>query len=145
MTQGDFEERVVQIKRVSKKTKGGNSIGFTALVLSGNKTGSIGLGLGKAHDVASAIKKGMSAARRNVVGVTIIDGTIPHDVENKFKASVIFMKPAPKGSGIIAGGAVRDVLELAGIRDISAKLLKSNNKSSTIQCAIGALQRLRRR
>jgi small subunit ribosomal protein S5 len=139
-----FEERVVQIKRVSKKTKGGNNIGFTALVVVGDRSGKVGAGLGKAKDVPSAIRKGVSKAKRNIVTVKIEENTIPHEVTNKFKAATVLLKPASKGSGIIAGGAVRDVLELCGIKDISAKIISgTTNKMNIVNCTLEALQTLR--
>src|SRR3989344_5343866 len=124
----EFEERVFQIKRVSKKTSGGNAIGFTALVIVGNKEGKVGAGLGKAKDVSKAIQKGLSKAKENIIDVNIKETTIPHIIEHKYAAAKVLLKPAPKGSGLIAGGTVRVVLEMAGIKDVSAKMLGSNNK-----------------
>jgi small subunit ribosomal protein S5 len=140
----EFEERIVQTKRVSKKTKGGNKIGFTALVVVGNKKGKVGVGLGKAPNIASAIQKGIKVAKKNIVDVYIKDESIPHEVTAKYKASIIKMMPAPEGSGVIAGGAVRDVVELAGIKNISAKLIGSNNKNCSVRCTVSALQQLKR-
>ncbi len=137
--QKEFEERIIQTKRVSKKNKGGNSISFTALVVVGNKQGKVGIGLGKAKNVPASIQKGIKKARENVVSVIVKKGTIPHKVERKYKASKVILMPAPEGSGVIAGGAVRDVVELAGITNISAKLLGSNNKSSSAYCTLMAL------
>lgn len=142
-TQSDFEERVLEIKRVSKKNKGGNKIGFTALVVVGDKKGKIGSGLGKAADVASAIRKGVSVAKKNIVTVNLKGSTITHDVKNKYASAQMMMKPAPKGSGIIAGGVVRHVVELAGVSDISAKVHGSSNKTANVRCAIQALQKLK--
>lgn len=140
----EFEERIVQTKRVSKKTKGGNKIGFTALVVVGNKKGKVGVGLGKAPNIASAIQKGIKVARKNVIDVNMKEETIPHEITAKYKASVVKMMPAPKGSGVIAGGAVRDVVELAGIKNISAKLVGSNNKNCSVRCAVSALKQLKK-
>jgi small subunit ribosomal protein S5 len=140
--QDGFEEKIIQIKRVSKKTKGGNKIGFTALAVVGDKAGKIGTGMAKALDVTTAIAKALSKARRNVVTVHISDNTIPHEVLESFGASMVKMMPAPRGSGIIAGGAVRDVLSLCGVRDVSAKMLGSNNKNGAVMCTINALKRL---
>lgn len=139
----EFEERVIQIKRVSKKTKGGNKIGFTALVVIGDRKGRVGSGLGKAPDVSSAIQKAIAQAKKNVVTVNLRDNTITHEVEDKYKSAVVFMKPAPEGSGIIAGGAVRDVVELAGVKDVSAKMIGSSNKVCNVRCTISALGKLR--
>jgi len=143
LAQKEFEERIIQIKRVSKKTKGGNKIGFTALVVVGDKKGRVGIGLGKAGDVSLAIQKSVSAAKDDMVKIPLKGNTIPHEVRKKYKASEMILKPAPEGSGIIAGGSVRQVLELAGIRDISAKLLRSRNKLCNVRCTILALQDLK--
>jgi len=139
----EFEERIIQIKRVSKKTKGGNKIGFTALVVIGDRKGRVGTALGKATNVSSAIQKGLSKAKENVVTIDIPGNTIPHEITKKFKSSKILLKPAPKGSGMIAGGTVRDVIELVGIKDISAKMLGSKNKQANVMCTIKALTSLR--
>ncbi len=139
----EFQEKVIEIKRVSKKTKGGNSIGFTALVVTGNKAGKVGSGLGKALDVAEAVRKATEKAKDNLIDVVIANDTIPHEVTAKYKSAVVLMKPAPKGSGIIAGGAVRNVVELAGIKDISSKMLGSSNKVANVRCALEALSKLK--
>lgn len=138
----EFEEKVIEVKRVSKKTTGGSSMGFTALVVIGNKKGKIGYAVGKANDYASAVQKALQKARRSLVDVSLRENTVPHEVSAKFKAAEVYLKPAPKGSGIIAGGTVRAVVELAGVRDVSAKMLGSNNKAANVQCAILALQKL---
>jgi small subunit ribosomal protein S5 len=139
----DFEERVIQLKRVSKKTKGGNTIAFAALVVVGDKNGKVGVGYGKASDVSSAMSKAMSSARKEMINVTIKNGTITHPVENKYGSAKVLLMPAPKGAGIIAGGVVRTVLELAGMSDISSKMLGSNNKMCNIRCALEALQKVK--
>ncbi|HAZ29302.1 TPA: 30S ribosomal protein S5 [candidate division WWE3 bacterium] len=144
-SQDSFEEKIIEIKRVSKKTKGGNKIGFTALAIVGDKAGKVGTGTGKALDVTSAIAKALNRARREIVTITVSDNTIPHEVVEKFKSSSIKLMPAPRGSGIIAGGAVRDVLALCGIKDVSAKMLGSNNKKGAVVCTINALKRLEKR
>lgn len=138
-----YEERVLNIKRVSKKTKGGNKIGFTALVVVGNKSGSVGAGLGKAVDVRSAISKGISLARKDLQDVPLKNSTIPHEVQTKYRGSMILIKPAPEGSGIIAGGVIRHVMELAGINDVSAKMLGSSNKLNNVKCTLVALNKLK--
>ncbi|MFA5776533.1 MAG: 30S ribosomal protein S5 [Patescibacteria group bacterium] len=143
--QDGFEEKVIQIKRVSKKTKGGNKIGFTALAVVGDKAGKVGTGMAKALDVTTAISKALSKARRDVVSINIGENTIPHEVLESYKASTVKIMPAPKGSGIIAGGAVRDVLALCGIKDVSAKMLGSNNKNGAVMCTINALKKLEKR
>lgn len=140
-----FEEKVIQIKRVSKKTKGGNKIRFTALAVVGDRVGKVGYGMAKALDVTTAISKSLAKARRDVVSVVLHDTTIPHEVSESFKASAVKIMPAPKGSGIIAGGAVRDVLSLCGLKDVSAKMLGSNNKNGAVVCTINALKKLEKK
>lgn len=142
--QKEFEERVYQIKRVSKKNTGGNVIGFTALAIVGDKNGRVGAALGKSKDVSRAIQKALAKAKTEVVSVQLNEDTIPHIVRNKYAAARILLKPAPKGTGIIAGGPIRAVLELAGVKDVSAKMLGSNNKLSNVRCTIKALEKLRK-
>jgi len=140
----EFEERVYHIKRVSKKTTGGNAIGFTALVVVGDYKGRVGAALGKSKDVSRAIQKAVSKAKDNVVEVNLRDTTIPHEVLHKYAAARVLLKPAPKGSGIIAGGPVRVVLELAGVKDVSAKMLGSSDKLANVRCTIRALTKLKK-
>ena len=140
----EFEERVYHIKRVSKKVTGGNAIGFTALVIVGNGNGKVGSALGKSKDVSRAIQKAIGKAKDKVVEVNLKDSTIPHEVTHKYAAAKILLKPAPEGSGIIAGGPVRVVLELAGVKDVSAKMLGSSDKLSNVRCTVLALQKLRK-
>ncbi|HDQ88803.1 MAG TPA: 30S ribosomal protein S5 [candidate division WWE3 bacterium] len=139
----EYEEKVLQIKRVSKKTQGGDQSKFSALVVLGNKAGRLGVGLAKSRDVQSAIKKSISYANRSMVDLNISGETIPHEVKAKYGASKVLIKPAPAGSGLIAGGTVRVVLELAGVKNASAKVLGSNNKTSNVRCTIKALQKIR--
>lgn len=140
--QDGFEEEIVQVNRVSKKTKGGNKIGFSVLTVVGNKNGKVGVGLGKAPDVSSAIKKGVSLARKHAIEIPIINGTIPFGFNIKLGAAKIMLKPAPPGSGVIAGGAVRSVVSLAGIKNISSKVLGTKNQASNVYATIEALKRL---
>lgn len=142
-TNKDFEERVIEIKRVSKKTRGGNKIGFTALVVIGDKKGSVSSGYAKALDVPTAIQKAITKAKKDLVKVNLKDSTIPHKVSDKYGSAEVMLMPAPRGSGIIAGGSIRTVVELAGIKDISAKMLGSNNKISNVRCSIKALKNLK--
>lgn len=142
-TTSEFEEKVIEISRVSKKTKGGNKIHFTALVVVGNKKGKVGAAIGKAPDVLSAIKKGIRKANRQAMTVNLHGRTIPHRVQIKRGAVKIFLKPAPKGSGVIAGGPIRTVMEVAGVRDVVSKILGSNNKAGNVFAAIEALQQLK--
>lgn len=139
----EFEEKVVQVNRVSKKTKGGNRIGFSVLTVVGDKKGRVGAGMGKASDVSSAIRKGLVRAQRNLITVAMKDRTITHEVMVKRGASKVLIKPAPPGTGIVAGGAVRVVVEAAGIQDVVAKILGSSNKVGNVYATIKALQQLR--
>ncbi len=138
----EFEEKVVQVSRVSKKTKGGNRIGFSVIVVVGDRKGRVGVGLGKARDVASAIRKGIALAKKRLINVPIVNGTIPHDTYIKRGAAKVLLKPAPEGSGVIAGGAVRVVVEAAGIRNISSKVLGTKNPASNIYATLDALESL---
>lgn len=135
-----FEEKIVQVNRVSKKTKGGNKIGFSVLVVVGDKKGKVGVGLGKAPDVSSAIRKGVSVAKKHLLEVPIVNGTIPVEVRIKFGAAKLLLKPAPKGSGVIAGGAVRSVVSAAGIQNISSKVLGTKNQASNVYATMEALK-----
>lgn len=141
-SQNDFSETVVEIKRVSKKTKGGNTIRFTALVVVGDRKGKVGIALAKAPDVSNAIRKAMEAARRKMTKVPMKGTSIPYSIEEKFSAARVLLKPAPPGSGIIAGGAIRVVLEAAGIRDAVGKILGTNNKKSNVSATLKALKSL---
>lgn len=136
----EFEEKVIQVNRVSKKTKGGNRIAFSVLVVVGDKKGKVGVGLGKSRDVASAIRKGIAYAKKHLITVPIINGTIPHDIFTKRGAAKVFLKPAPDGSGVIAGGAVRAVVEAAGINNISSKVLGTRNRASNVYATLEALR-----
>ncbi|MBU2577719.1 30S ribosomal protein S5 [Patescibacteria group bacterium] len=139
----EFEEKVVQVNRVSKKTKGGNRIGFSVLVVVGNKKGEVGVGLGKARDVSSAIAKAVDYAKKHLIKVPLKGTTIPHDVRVKRGAAEVMLKPAPVGSGVIAGGAIRSVVEAAGIRDVSSKVLGTRNQASNVYACLEALKKLR--
>lgn len=140
----EFEEKIIEIKRVSKKTKGGNAIGFTVLVVVGNRSGKVGYGYGKAKNVADAIGKAVASAKNKMHEIKMIGKTISHEVTAKVGASKVFLKPAPEGAGIIAGGSVRIVVDLAGIKDISSKVLGSNNKLLNVRCTIEALEKLKK-
>jgi small subunit ribosomal protein S5 len=141
----EFDERVIQVSRVSKKTKGGNRIGFSVLMVVGDKKSRVGVGLGKAPDVLSAIKKGVRRAKKSLFTVPMNKTTIPHDIIVKFGAAEILLKPAPAGSGVIAGGAVRAVVEAAGIKDISSKVLGTRNQATNVYCTMKALRLLQPR
>ena len=141
---GEYDEKVIQVSRVSKKTKGGNRIGFSVLVVVGDKKGKVGVGLGKARDVAGSIRKGITYAKKHLISVPLVGGTIPHDIYEKRGAAKILLRPAPEGSGVIAGGAVRAVVEACGIRNISGKVLGTRNKASNVYATIEALKNLKK-
>jgi len=138
--ESEFEETVIEIKRISKKTKGGNQIRFSALVVVGDKKGKVGLALAKAADVRSAIAKSLAKAKRNMVTVPIVGTTLPFSVREKFSAAKVIVKPAPPGSGIIAGGPMRVVLNAAGVRDAVGKILGTKNKASNVYATMKALE-----
>lgn len=135
----EFDEKVIQISRVSKKTKGGNKMGFSVLMVVGDKKGQVGVGLGKAQDVVTAIRKGIKKAKKKMISVPLDGTTIPFSYQVKKGAGVVLLKPAPKGSGVIAGGPVRAVVEAAGVRDISAKILGTDNQASNVYATFEAL------
>lgn len=139
----EFDEKIVQVNRVSKKTKGGSKRGFSVLMVVGDKKGRVGVGLGKAPDVSSAVQKASLYAQRHLSTIPIKGTTIPHEVRSKFGAAYVLLKPAPPGSGVIAGGAVRAVVEAAGIRDIVSKVLGSKNQATNVYATIKALKSLR--
>ena len=141
----EFEEKIVQVNRVSKKTKGGNKIGFSVLTVVGNKKGKVGVGLGKAPEISAAIKKGVSIAKKHLIEVPIVNGTIPFEYRIKLGAAMVLIRPAPRGSGIIAGGAVRSVVALSGIENISSKVLGTKNQASNVYATIEALKKIAER
>lgn len=140
-----FEEKIVQVNRVSKKTKGGNKVGFSVLTVVGDKKGKVGVGLGKGPEISSAIRKGVLLGKKHIIDVPIINGTIPFEFTIKLGAAKVMLKPAPRGSGVIAGGAVRSVVSLAGIENISSKVLGTKNQASNVYATIEALKRLTER
>lgn len=139
----EFDEKVVQVNRVSKKTAGGNKIGFSVLIVIGDKKGRVGVGLGQGPEVQSSVRKAVAYAKKHLLTVPMRGTTIPHEVLVKFGAARIMLKPAPAGSGVIAGGAVRAVVEAAGIRDISSKVLGTNNQANNVYATMEALRKLR--
>lgn len=139
----EFAEKIVQVSRVSKKTKGGNKISFSVLAVVGDRKGRVGVGLGGAPEVASAVRKAVSYAKKHLFAVPMKDRTIPHEVRIKRGAAQVLLKPAPPGTGVIAGGAVRAVVEAAGIRDIVSKILGSKNQASNVYATMEALKELK--
>ncbi len=139
----EFKDRLVAVNRVTKVTKGGRTFSFSAIVVVGNENGIVGYGLGKAKEVSAAIQKGIDDAKKNLIKVPILKGTIPHAQEGKYSGSVVFMKPAAPGTGVIAGGAMRAVLESIGVKDVLAKSKGSTNPHSVVKATINALSQMR--
>ncbi len=139
----EFIDRLVSIQRVTKVTKGGRTFSFSAVVVVGNEQGVVGFGLGKAQEVTSAIAKGIDDAKKNLIKVPILHGTLPHEQDGKYSGAKVFLKPAAPGTGVIAGGAMRAVLESVGVKDVLAKSKGSSNPHSVVKATINALIQLR--
>jgi len=139
----EFTDRLVSIQRVTKVTKGGRTFSFSAIVVVGDENGIVGYGLGKAGEVTAAIAKGVEDAKKNLIKVPIIKGTIPHQQESKYSGAIVFMKPASHGTGVKAGGAMRSVLESAGITDVLAKSKGSSNPHNVVKATFKALTEMR--
>ncbi|MFA6963705.1 MAG: 30S ribosomal protein S5 [Patescibacteria group bacterium] len=134
----EFEERVIEVRRVARTVKGGRRIRFRALVVIGNKKGKVGAGIGKANDVSEAVKKAVVAAKKDMIIVPIINGTIPYEMTTKFASAVVMLRPATSGTSIVAGGSVRAVAELAGITDLLSKMMGSPNKLNNVMATLKA-------
>ncbi|MBU5678111.1 30S ribosomal protein S5 [Alkaliphilus sp. MSJ-5] len=143
-SQLDLKEQVVDIKRVTKVVKGGRNFRFAALVIVGDENGHVGVGSGKAMEIPDAIKKGIEDAKKNLIHVPIVGTTVPHEAIGHFGAGNVLIMPAKEGTGIIAGGPVRTVLELAGLKDVRAKSLGTNNSKNMVSAAIDGLSQLKR-
>jgi small subunit ribosomal protein S5 len=139
----ELAEKVVHINRVAKVTKGGRTFSFSAVVVVGNGNGVVGFGLGKAREVTEAITKGVNDAKKTLIKVPVINGTVPHEIEAKFCGSRVFLKPAAPGTGVIAGGAMRAVLESAGVKDVLAKSKGSSNAHNVVKATVKALAEMR--
>jgi small subunit ribosomal protein S5 len=139
----EFEQKIVEIKRVTRVVAGGKRMRFRALVVIGDRKGKVGMGLRKGMDVSEAVNKAVNSAKKSMVAVKLVNDTIPHQIKFKYKSSVVFLKPAQPGTGVIAGGAIRQVLDLAGVKNILSKMLGSSNKVNNVTATYLALTKLR--
>jgi len=141
--ESEFEQKLVEVARVTRVMAGGKRMRFRATLAIGDRKGRVGVGVAKGADVTMAIKKAFNQAKKNLVRVPMLDGTVPHEILSKFKSAQVLIKPAKKGSGVKAGGAARMILELAGLEDVTAKILGSNNKINNVKAVLVALEGLK--
>jgi len=139
----EFDQKVVEVKRVTRVVAGGKRMRFRALVVIGDHKGRVGLGLRKGSDVSESVNKAVNAAKKNLVTLPLVNETLPHEMKVKYKSSVLMLKPARPGTGVIAGGAVRSVMELAGVKNVVSKMLGSNNKVNNIKAIFSAFKQMR--
>ena len=139
----EYDQKVVEVKRVTRVTGGGKRMRFRALVVIGDRKGKVGMGLKKGGDVAESVNKAVNAAKKNMVTLPLINETIPHEVSIKYSSSSLFLRPAKPGSGVIAGGAVRQVFELAGVKNVVCKMLGSNNKVNNVKAVFAAFKSMK--
>jgi small subunit ribosomal protein S5 len=139
----DFDQKVVEVRRVTRVVAGGKRMRFRALVVIGDKKGKVGIGLSKGPDVTEAVQKAVNAAKKTMVSIPLVNETIPHEIKLKFKSSVVFLKPARPGTGVIAGGAIRSVLDMVGVKNVLSKMLGSSNKANNVKATYLALTSLR--
>lgn len=142
--QEEFEQRIIDIARVTRVMAGGKRMRFRACVAIGNKKGQVAIGLAKGADVTAAVAKAVNKAKKEIITVPIVNDTIPHEIKQKYGAAEILFKPARKGRGIIAGGAVRIVMELSGVKNVTSKILGTNNKVNNVKCALEAMKNLKK-
>ena len=139
----EFDQKIVEIKRVTRVTGGGKRMRFRALVVIGDRKGRVGMGIRKGPDVSEAVNKAVNSAKKNMITVKIVNDTIPHEIKLKYKSAVVFLKPAMPGTGVIAGGAIRSVLDLVGIKNVLSKMIGSSNKVNNVMATYLALNKLR--
>ncbi len=139
----EFDQKIVEIKRVTRVVAGGKRMRFRALVVIGDKKGRVGVGIRKGTDVSEAVNKAVNAAKKSLIQVNLVNNSIPHEIKFKYKSSVIFLKPAMPGTGVIAGGSIRQVLDLVGVKNVLSKMLGSSNKVNNVMATYTALSKLR--
>jgi small subunit ribosomal protein S5 len=139
----EFEQKTIEVARVTRVVAGGKRMRFRALVVIGDKKGRVGIGVRKGLDVSEAVNKAVNSAKKNMITVPLIDDTIPHEIKLKFKSSVVFLKPAKPGTGVIAGGAIRQVLDLVGVKNVLSKMIGSSNKTNNVMATYLALSKMK--